>query len=131
MHLILFPLIVVFCAFGMDFWARLVFLAAVYRGRYKHGKTGNRATKHYKKNWTFLQRLFWLPAFKEYYEFEYRALAIFSYVQYIFGVFIIVFFWVSMALFPSSKIWVDTFGMYMLLIFVRIFHNNGVARGKI
>ena len=131
MHLILFPLVVVSAAMVLDFWARMVFLMVVYPRRYGHGKTGKRVTKHYKNNWTLLQRLLWVPAFKEYYEGEYRALAVFSYIQYIYGTFINVLFWVSMAFFPDSKIWIYAYGVYVLLIFVRIFHNNGVARGKI
>ena len=65
----------------LNLHAKICFLACVYPGRYGHGKSGNRARKHYKKNWAFWQRIFWVFIFKEEYSARCRALAWFFYIH--------------------------------------------------
>ena len=55
-------------ALFMDWHARRVFIARGYCRRYGHGKSWNRAHKHYKTNWSILERMIWMPVFKEWYE---------------------------------------------------------------
>ena len=62
-----------------DWRARLTFIGEAYRGKYGHGKSWNRAQKHYKTHWTFWQRLCWIPVFKERYDDKFRFLAYCSY----------------------------------------------------
>ena len=72
---------IVFMNIFEDWHAKMVFLARGYPRRNGHGKSWNRAYKHYKTNWTLVQRLLWIPLFKENYEQKYRDIAIFSYIQ--------------------------------------------------
>ena len=65
----------------IDWHARSVFMARAYPRRYGHGKSWNRAHKHYKTNWTFLQRMLWIPMFKEEYEDKYRFIAYLSFAH--------------------------------------------------
>ena len=62
-----------------DWHARFVFVALAYPRRNGHGKSFNRAHRHYKKNWSFFQRIFWIPVFRETYALRYRFLAYLSY----------------------------------------------------
>lgn len=49
----------------LDWHARMVFLAVAYPRRYGHGKSWNRAYKHYKNNWTFFKDYFGHPCLKK------------------------------------------------------------------
>lgn len=71
----------IFIFLALDWHARSIFSVCAYPRRYGHGKSGNRALRHYKSNWTFWQRMFWVFAFKEKYGARYRALAWFSYIH--------------------------------------------------
>ncbi|MBQ2999594.1 MAG: hypothetical protein IJD64_03955 [Clostridia bacterium] len=66
----------------VDSWyARGVFVVIGYSRRYGHGKSAKRATKHYKSNWSFWQRMLWVPVFKEQYEAKYRRMAYLEYIH--------------------------------------------------
>ena len=49
-------------------------------------------TEHYKANWTLLQRLLWLPLFKEWYEDKYRFMVYLSYIHAVFALLTIIIF---------------------------------------
>lgn len=77
-------LILVVGAFlALEFQGRLIFVMVIYPRKHKHGKTANRAKRHYKANWTFFQRMFWVPVFKEEYETRYKWLGVFFYIHLI------------------------------------------------
>lgn len=81
MYIVLFIIIITLILIGLEWFTRLSFLAEVYCRRNGHGKSWNRAHKHYKTNWTLLQRLFWLPLFKEKYERRHKIIAYLSYIH--------------------------------------------------
>lgn len=121
---------IVFMNIFEDWHAKMVFLARGYRRRYGHGKSWNRAYKHYKTNWTVVQRLLWIPLFKENYEQKYRDIAIFSYIQSALTPIMIGVFLISDYCFPSSKFWVYAFIVYTVLWLLRFIYNNHIAREK-
>ena len=113
-----------------DWHAKMVFLARGYPRRYGHGKSWNRAYKHYKTNWTLVQRLLWVPLFKEKYEQKYRDIAILSYIQLSFTLIMIGVFLINVYCFPSSKFWIYTFIVYAFFWMLRFIYNNHIAREK-
>lgn len=115
----------------MDWHARMVFMARGYCGKRGHGKTWKRARAHYKSHWTFLQRMFWIPVFKEYYESKYRFLAYSTYVHAFFTLFTIVIFLVDELVLLNLYFWHYVFIAYTIIIIFRYIYNDTVARGKI
>ena len=115
-----------------EFYARMVFIARGYCRRYGHGKSFNRAHRHYKKNWTFWQRLLWIPVFREDYEARHRAHAWLSYIHW--GITLlafVTFFFMGEKTFP----WWQDWRVWVILVWVhffegRIVYTEYVARGK-
>ena len=73
---------------ALEWWSKSIFLNG-YRRKYGHGKSARRAGRHYKTSWTLLQRLFWVPLFKDEkdrYEAKYRWLAYFSWIHDAIGI---------------------------------------------
>ena len=66
-----------------EWLSKMFFLLVVYPGTHNHNNHGHKwkkATKHYKTNWTLLQRLLWIPLFKEKYEEKYVIIGYWSYL---------------------------------------------------
>ena len=57
-------LIIVCPFFFIDWHARMVIIARAYPRKYSHGKSWKRAHKHYKSNWTLVERLLCPPLTK-------------------------------------------------------------------
>ena len=114
-----------------DWHARMVFVAVAYPRRNGHGKSWKRAHKHYKTNWTFLQRMLWIPMFKEEYEDKYRFIAYLSFAHMALTVVTLAFFIISIICFPNSKIWIYEFLGYSVFWILRFIYDNAIARGKI
>ena len=114
-----------------DWHARFVFVFGIYPRRYGHGKSGGRAFKHYKKNWTFFQRLLWVPIFKEWYENKHRFMAYLSYIHTFLTVATVAFFLISINFFPDSKIWVYEYAGYFAFFVLRFCYNNAIGKGDI
>lgn len=110
----------------MDWYARMVFLARGYCRRYGHGKSWKRAHFHYKKNWTLLQRLLWIPAFKEKYESKYKYLAYQSYIGLIFAISTSIFYILCRN--PLSHIYV--YKIYVCFIVSGLIYNDIIAVEK-
>lgn len=125
--ILVFVLLFLFC----DWHARMVFLARAYPRRYGHGKSWNRAYKHYKSNWSFVERLFWIFLFKESYESKYRFFAYISYLHAILTILTVGCFLVSINLFPDSKFWIYVFIGCSCVGVIRIIYSNSIARGII
>ena len=115
----------------LDWHARMVFLAVAYPRRYGHGKSWNRACKHYKNNWTFFQRLFWKPVFKEVYEDKYKILAYLSYIHAVLALTSVVFFLLFVKFSPNSKIWIYEFAGYSVFWIIRFIYSNAIAKGQL
>ncbi len=122
---ILLPAAYLFCFVAFDWWSRMVFMARGYRRRHRHGKTWKRAHKHYKANWTFWQRMFWVPVFKEEYESRFRFLAYFSFAQL--GISIVVL----TALCFNLMFWDTLVKISCFYVLFRVIYINWVATGKI
>ncbi len=114
-----------------DWQARMVFMARAYPGRYGHGKSWNRAHKHYKQNWSLFERILWLFVFREYYEGKYKAFAYLSYIHAFLAAITVCFFWVSIKIFPDSRVWVYEFIGYSVFTLSRFIYNDSIARGII
>ena len=114
-----------------DWHARAVFVATGYPRRYGHGNSGNRARKHYKSNWTFLQRLIWIPVFMEWYESKYRIMAYMSYVHYALTAIAIAGFLIDELLLDNITFWHYIYAIYLLFLFIRFIYTNAIGRRKI
>ena len=114
----------------MDWHARMTIIARAYRRRYGHGKSWKRAHKHYKTNWTLIERLLWIPLFKEWYESKYRAIAILSYVHMSMAMVTLCVSCVSLALFSNSKFWIFTLVAYSIFVILTFIYDNAIATEK-
>ena len=114
-----------------DWHARMVFMACAYRRRYGHGKSWNRAHKHYKRNWTIFERILWLFIFNEYYESKYKAIAYLSYVHAFLAIISVCWFVVSTIFYPGAKAWIYVYIAYSVFTLLRFIYNNSIARGII
>lgn len=114
-----------------DWHARNVFMACAYRRRYGHGKSWNRAYRHYKTNWTFFQRILWIPLFKEKYDDKYRNIAYLSYIHFGLMIFSSVFSVIYLQFFENSKNWIYVFICYFVFEVFRFIYDNALAREKI
>ena len=124
--------------FLTDWHARMVIIARAYCRRYGHGKSWKRAHKHYKTNSTFLQRMLWIPMFKEEYEDKYRFIAYLSFAHMALTLVTLAFFIISVICFPTSqigfpnsKIWIYEFLGYSVFWILRFIYDNAIARGEI
>ena len=121
-------IMVIFSFLVFDWHSRRVFIAIVYRRRYGHGKSWNRAYKHYKKNWSLLQRLFWIFAFKEKYERPYRMFAYLFYVHILLSIISIVALLTSKT-FPDMGFWEYVVILDLIFGLFRYIHSDSIARG--
>ena len=123
-----------FCVF--EWHAKCIFMAVGYPRRYGHGKSWNRAIKHYKKNWSFCQRMLWIPVFKEHYESDFRFLAYFSYIHFIstivtsvlVSVLLFLFFPLSVLRYPVIVYYALTLLRYIYTVYV--LRNNYKKRSR-
>ena len=116
--------------FIIDWHARGTIIARAYCRRYGHGKSWKRAHKHYKSNWTLIERLLWIPFFKEWYERKYRCIAILSYVHLGMTIVALCVCCVSFSLSTTSKLGVCVFAFYSLFWMLRFIYNNAIATEK-
>ena len=111
-----------------DWHARRVFIACAYCGRYGHGKSWNRAYKHYKGNWNFCQRMFWVNVFKEKYEIRFRMISFFSYAHLIISLGTILVFYINELAFSSVVFWQYVFLFFTVFTVIRFIYDNHIAR---
>ena len=111
----------------LDWHARRVFLACGYCRRYGHGKSWNRAKKHYKCNWTFFQRLLWVHAFREKYEIEFRMIAYLSFAHVGVSLLTLLLFYINEFVFPSIIFWQYGFVFFTVFTILRFIYDNRVA----
>ena len=116
----------------MDWHARFVFVAIGYPRKYGHGKSWKRAKKHYKTNWSLIQRLFWIPLFKEKYEDKFMAFAYLSYINLFLAVATVVGFFIwDFFYYPESpQCFGYQYGVFSAYTIIRFIYSNGVGRGK-
>ena len=106
------------------------FIAFGYARCYGHGKSWLRAYKHYKSNWTFWQRLFWVPVFKENYDSVFRIQAHLSWIHYFLAILFYIFYLIFVYHYnaeittPESKNW-------GILLLVMIFVFMGIVAIRI
>lgn len=115
-----------------DWHARCVFVAIGYPRRYGHGKSWNRANKHYKKTWSFRDRILWRVVFREPYESKYEWMAYWSYIHIAVSLITAVCFLLYMFLFQDSKIiFAYTFIADTVVFLIRVGYSAWVARGTL
>lgn len=114
-----------------EIYSRSVFIAIVYPRKYGHGKTWKKANRHYKTNWSFIQRILWIPLFKEYYDFKYKMLAYFSYLGLLISVFTIIAFLLNEFVSTIFSFWGYGFCLVAIVTIIRIVYTEFIARGKV
>ena len=129
MYILLILLMIVFPFLFIDWHARMVFIACAYVRNYGHGKSWNRAHKHYKSNWSLTQRLLWFPMFKESYKNKYKIIAYFSFAHCFFTIITILFYVICTIMFPDSNVWIYEYIAYGVFFIIRFIYNNSIARG--
>lgn len=117
-------LFIVLPSLFFDWHARFVFVAIAYPRRYGHGKSFNRAKKHYKQNWTFLQRMLWMPVFREEYHIKYRMMAYLSYINFILMIISIFCFIINVFLYTTFIFWHWVFILTGAFGIIRFIYNN-------
>lgn len=115
----------------MDFHARRVFIARGYCRRYGHGKSWNRAHKHYKTNWSILERMIWMPVFKEWYENKYRNIAYLSYAHFALAFVVIIAFLIDEFVILKLAFWHYIFVAFAVFTILRVIYDDAIATGKI
>ncbi len=124
-----FIVIVIFTYLFFDWHARYVFVAAGYTRRYGHGKSFNRAKKHYKSNWSFWQRMLWVPLFKEKYEADFMLFAYFSYIHLFISIAMIsVILVLDGSIKPDKTYLAYALGGYLALSLLRFCFSNAKGR---
>ena len=114
----------------LDWHARSVFIARAYCRRYGHGKSWNRGLKHYKSNWSFIQRALWIHAFKEWYEHEYRLIAYLSYVHVALSILTIGCLYLDEYIFKACNFWHYVFAIFGVYTILRFVYDNAIGRRK-
>jgi len=116
----------------LEWHAKAVFVWIVYSRRYGHGKSATRAAKHFRKNWTFLQRMLWAPVFKEDYDIIFRMMAYLSYTHFIVTVLTAICFVVMHYIMKlDDKIFLYPFIAWSIVTFVRLVYDQDyIARGR-
>lgn len=114
----------------LDWHGVMVFLARGYCRCYGHGKSFNRAKRHYKTNWSFIQRIQWIPLFKEQYDVKYKGIAYFSYLHRIMAILTIICFLVDELILLNVQFWHYIFILLGALFIIRFVYNNHIAIGK-
>ena len=130
MHILFTLLTIIVPLMFFDWHARMVFIAKAYPRRYGHGKSWKRAHKHYKNNHSFLERLFWIFAFKEKYEDKYKMIAYLAYAHLFTTIFTLCITLISLTLFPDSVIWIYVYIGNFVLWLIRFIYDNSIAKGK-
>lgn len=116
----------------LEFQGRMIFVFVIYPRKHKHGKTANRAKKHYKANWTFMQRLFWIPVFKEEYEPRYKWMGIFFYIHLFFTIITLIVILITHIITYDPLVWLPIYVIGHIVFLVRFIYNNQqTGRGKI
>ena len=120
------------CFLVADWHARMVFVAIGYPRRYGHGKSWKRAHKHYKKTWSFRDRMLWRVVFKEPYESKYEWMAYWSYIHLAVSLIVVVCFLLHMFLFQDWRIIVGYTALADTVVFcIRVGYSAWVARGTL
>lgn len=114
-----------------DWHARAVFIAAKYCGCYHHGRTWNRAHKHYKTHWTLLERLLWLPVFKEKYDGDTRLLVYFSYIHLILAIAAGILIFLGELVYNNVELVAYSFLAYLISTILRWLYTNALGRGDL
>ena len=131
MYIIFIILCLVFAFLFADWHARYVFVARGYCRRYGHGKSFNRAKKHYKSHWSFIQRMLWIPIFNEIYESRYKMMAIFSYIHFVLTLIAILCLLIDEFAYTNNEFWMYSFIVVSSWFLVRfIYDNDIVARAR-
>ena len=113
-----------------DWHARAMFVACGYCRCYGHGKSFNRAKKHYKTNWAWWQRMMWLPIIKEQYEAKYRTMVCLSYVHFLLTFVVVCWFLLSEFVFKEIKFWHYAFATAVVFFIVRFIYDSSVGRSN-
>lgn len=112
---------------GIDWHGRTVFLYCAYPGN-GHGKTGKKFTKHYKTNWTFFQRLLWIPTFKEKYDVNIDIIVILSYINFLLYIATITCFLIEELVLKEVHFSKTAIIIYCVYTVIRFRYQVGVAR---
>lgn len=123
-------LMIIFPVVLMDWHAHGVFVARGYRRRYGHGKSWARASKHYKTNWTFIQRMLWIPVFKEPYERKYRRFAFLTYIHWTLALIAVICFFLDEYVFWDIHFWREPFYVTSIFFMFRYIYNDLVGTSK-
>ena len=109
-----------------EFEAHLSFFTSYYVGAKGHGNTYNKAKKHYKKNWNFIQRLLWIPLFKERSLYTRGALLlpVLSYVHFIICLIFVI--WWSIDVRFRAYLTVMCFGLNASMAIFRFVWNRAM-----
>lgn len=130
MHIVFISLTIIIPLLFFDWHARMVFIAKAYPRRYGHGKSWKKAHKHYKNNHSFIERLFWIFAFKEKYEGKYEMIAYLSYIHLFTTIVTLCVTLISLMSIPNSVIWIYIYTGNAIFWIVRFIYNNAIAREK-
>ena len=114
-----------------DWHARFVFVGTGYPRKYGHGKSEKRASAHYKRNWTFVQRILWVPLFKEKYRSDYRLMAYFGYFHFFVTLVTIACFLIDELVLVDVNFWRYAFYAYYAVTILRYCHSNAIGKKQI
>ncbi len=114
-----------------DWHARFVFITTGYPRKYGHGKSWNRANKHYKKNWSLLQRLLWIFVFKERYDSKFRLFAYLSYIHFALMIIYEVALMAVLSMFPESDVFAYLTLGYGSFVILRFMYSNAIGKKQI
>lgn len=114
-----------------EWHARGVFVAIAYPRKYGHGKSWKRVKKHYKTKWSVLERIFWMPVFREYYERKYRCMAYLSYIHILLGCLTICSLLINEFVFLKFIFWHYVAIACSAILLLRIVYDDSIGRGKL
>ena len=113
-----------------EFYSKFVFIARGYCRRYGHGKSFNRAKRHYKNSWTFSQRIFWSFVFKEKYEHKYITMAYFSYAHLLLTLIVALCFIIDAFVLTKVAFFQYMYAILVVFFLIRYTYDNRIAREK-
>ena len=96
--------------------ARRTFVFIAYPKIEGRGKN-LRARRHYKSNWTFIQRFFWVPIFKDKYELKFRLIPLFSWLHILFALAVNFAYYVDIYLTPNEMVFARCYAVLAFAIF--------------
>lgn len=114
-----------------DWHARGVFVAIAYPRKYGHGKSWKRAKNHYKTNWSAVERFFWIPIFKEYYDRKYRCIAYLSYIHILLGCLTICNLLINEFVFLRFTFWHYAFIAFSVFTLLRLVYDDAIGKEKL